>query len=227
MKTSSVFLIVILAFSSCKSNYSNSIKKNLLHERPLVKNIITSLLNKASLCPIVNGVDSFEIRIWYPFYRNDSFPGILERYFYQDGFKGEIYFFLNEKSERITTKRELNNLLLEKFEQKNIPIRFLDSLRMNYNLGAISAFDIKKFQDDVQKNPYDDLTAQMVLLEQASNKTYYEVFISDPTIYPGRNASVDKYASFARFVRDSLTFRDSIAQKWYNKMIDKVFKASE
>jgi hypothetical protein len=209
-----VSLVICLAFG-CKVNKEKTNKHFFLEDR-IPTDILTTYLEKASLTKIENGVDSFEVRKWYPFYYTDSFPGALERFYYQDGsLKGEYYLFSNINGKILMTRDELKGLNVEKYKL-SIPLRFLDSLQNQYNLGQIDTFNI----DILRKrnaNIFSTRTPRNVFFEQSSPSNYYGIFITEPGLYPGLHPSLDMYASFAKFTFDSLCQRDTGFNKWFDE----------
>ena len=211
-----IFFTIIWIAASCKMSNKN-VKKHLLAEDPLPKDILEIYLTKASLGNIEKGVDSFEVRKWYPFYYTDSFPVALERFYYHNGkFQGEYYLFSNKEGRILMTKKELLGLQVEKYVINDIPSKFLDSLQFNYNLANIDSFDINLVRNE-SISRMSTRTNRNVFFEQSSSTDYYGVFITEPGLYPALHPSLDMYASFSKFTFDSLCQRDTGFNKWFDE----------
>ena len=212
------FLFLMLLFTAiinCTQREEKIVTQHFFGEKNLPKDILKIYLNKASLNEIENGVDSFEVRKWFPFYYVDSFPLTLERFYFQKGvFKAECYFFSDMDGGLITTKKELKGLQVEKYSINNVPLNFLDSIITKYNLATMDTFDLNLIWKK-NVNPYSTVTHRRIFLEQVNPRDYYAVFISDPQDYPGLHKSIDNYAAFAKFTFETLCKIDSGFLKWF------------
>ncbi len=216
---SSVLLFGLMGFLviCCNTNKKESIKRSLLLETPLPKNVLDEYLKKISLKDIESGVDSFEIRKWYPFYYTDSFPIALERFFYQNHvLNAECYLFSDKMGGLITSNEELNGFKVDKYVVNNLPLSFIDSIKSKFSLALIESFDINIITQK-NKTGFSTGTARNVFFEQATQLHYYGAFFSDPEFYPGLHPSIDKYAAFARFTHETLVQGDTAFAKWFNE----------
>lgn len=216
----SFFVSLICSCTTGEKKYS----KRLILEDSLPKDILAEYLREASLKHIESGVDSFEIRKWYPFYYSDSFPVILERYYYEHNhFKGEVYFFSTQKEGKpITARKDLAGLRVEKYAIKSIPKRFLDSLFLKFNLFAIDSIDLDMIREK-NSNIYSIQTPRNVFFEQSTPQQYCGVFITQPSLYPGLQKSLDEYAAFSRFTYDSICLSDTGFKKWAEPIAKRIF----
>jgi hypothetical protein len=219
-----LFIAMSLLFIlSCDNGHKENISKHVLYDRPLPKDILSIYLKETSLRDIDKGVDSFEIRKWYPFYFIDSFPTALERFYFEEGLlKGEYYLFSTKEGKRVRTKSDLAGMQVEKYEFKNIPNRFLDSLQIRYNFSQIDSFDVEIINKK-NSDSYSTATPRNVFFEQSSATHYYGVFITEPGLYPGLNKSVDKYAAFAKFTLDSMCLTNKEFEKWAEVRLKRIY----
>lgn len=217
-----ILFFLIIAIYSCKTQ-NRDVTKYIFKDRPIPLDILSQYLKKISLNSIDNGVDSFEIRQWYPFYFIDSFPVALERFYYSKGnFKGEYYLFFGKDDKNIKTINDISGLQAEKFEINDIPIRFLDSLITTYDLKKIGDFDINILKKHKGIN-FTTITTRNIFFEQASARNYKAVFIFNPLLFPGIDKNIDKYATYAKFTYDSLCLRDEGLKKWLDKRLERIY----
>lgn len=210
-----IIIICFCPFVRCNTSENENIDKHSLLQSPLPKEVLDTYLSKIHLKDLSAGVDSFEMRLWSPFFYSDSFPLSLMRvYFSPKKLNAECYFFSDNNGGLVTSAIEIDKLNIEKFTVRGVPLNLLDSLQTYYSFSNIDTFDTDIIRRKIESG-FTTATARYTLFEQASKGKYHVAFFSDPEYFPGLHRNIDRYGIASKFIKELLFRVDSLFKNWY------------